>query len=88
MDQKLLMMKHFGNSVNYNLCGDFAYQLLIVGLQNKAHFLHQYHEEFHLINQLKNDEKQFSKIKYRFVTNKRRRKKRSKRKCKYLSNQQ
>ena len=88
MDQKLLMMKHFGNSGNYNLCGDFAYQLLVVGLQNKAHFLRQYYDGFYQMNQRKVDEKQFSKINYRVVTNKRRRKKRSKRKCKYLSNQQ
>ena len=85
MDQKLQKILGFGSTSNYSLESDFAFQLFIVGLENKSIFLDQYLQDFNRIDERKVKEYSFSKLKNNFVRKRRKRKKRSKKQCKFLS---
>lgn len=86
MNQKLQTILDFGGTSYHSLYADFAYQLFIVGLENKSTFLDEYLKDLKPIIPTNDKEKTFSKLKKNFVRKSRKRKKRSKKQCKFLSN--
>ena len=83
MDQKLQTILVFVGTSCHSLYADFAYQLFIVGLENKSTFFYQYLKHLQPIVPTKEKEDSFSKLKKKNSRKSRKRKKRSKKQCKF-----
>ena len=83
MDQKLQSMFDFGASVHPNLNSDFAYQLFVIGLENKDYFFDQDFDNSNHIPSTIEKEKGVSRLFDKLILRTRRRKKRSK-KCNFF----